>query len=113
LPSERLREAAETERNSTQQAILRLMNEMGDLADGDLTVRATVTEDITGAIADSVNYTIEELSVLVRRINDAALRVTRHRVRSAAPLMNCSPPPSARPRNSALPVKPPRAWPVP
>jgi len=52
------------------------MNEMGDLADGDLTVRATVTEDITGAIADSVNYTIEELSVLVRRINDAATRVT-------------------------------------
>ena len=52
------------------------MNEMGDLADGDLTMRATVTKDITGAIADSVNYTIEELSVLVRRINDAALRVT-------------------------------------
>ncbi len=74
--AERMREAAETERNSTQQAILRLMNEMGDLADGDLTVRATVTEDITGAIADSVNYTIEELSVLVRRINDAATRVT-------------------------------------
>ncbi|WP_374264191.1 methyl-accepting chemotaxis protein [Zoogloea sp.] len=74
--SEQLREAAENERNGTQQAILRLMNEMGDLADGDLTVRATVTEDITGAIADSVNYTIEELSVLVRRINDAALRVT-------------------------------------
>ena len=74
--SEQLREAAETERNGTQQAILRLMNEMGDLADGDLTVRATVTEDITGAIADSVNYTIEELSVLVRRINDAAIRVT-------------------------------------
>ena len=74
--AERLKEAAETERNGTQQAILRLMNEMGDLADGDLTVRATVTEDITGAIADSVNYTIEELSVLVRRINDAAIRVT-------------------------------------
>ncbi|MCB1887352.1 MAG: type IV pili methyl-accepting chemotaxis transducer N-terminal domain-containing protein [Rhodocyclaceae bacterium] len=70
------RRSAENERNHTQQAILRLMNEMGDLADGDLTVRATVTEDITGAIADSVNYTIEELSVLVRRINDAASRVT-------------------------------------
>ena len=70
------RQQAENERNLTQQAILRLMNEMGDLADGDLTVRATVTEDITGAIADSVNYTIEELSVLVRRINDAASRVT-------------------------------------
>ena len=74
--SERQRQEAESERNLTQQAILRLMNEMGDLADGDLTVRATVTEDITGAIADSVNYTVEELSVLVRRINDAATRVT-------------------------------------
>ena len=68
---------AENERNQAQQAILRLMNEMGDLADGDLTVRTTVSEDITGAIADSVNYTIEELSVLVRRINDAATRVTQ------------------------------------
>ncbi len=74
--SERQRMSAEGERNQTQQAILRLMNEMGDLADGDLTIRATVSEDITGAIADSVNYTIEELSVLVRRINDAATRVT-------------------------------------
>ncbi|ENO90775.1 methyl-accepting chemotaxis sensory transducer, partial [Thauera phenylacetica B4P] len=76
IASETERRQAEDERNLTQQAILRLMNEMGDLADGDLTVRATVTEDITGAIADSVNYTIEELSVLVRRINDAATRVT-------------------------------------
>lgn len=73
--SETLRMQAETERNASQEAILRLMNEMGDLADGDLTIRATVTEDITGAIADSVNYTIEELSVLVKRINDAATRV--------------------------------------
>ncbi|WP_068635331.1 methyl-accepting chemotaxis protein [Thauera butanivorans] len=74
--AEQQRQDAENERNLTQQAILRLMNEMGDLADGDLTVRATVTEDITGAIADSVNYTVEELSVLVSRINDAATRVT-------------------------------------
>ncbi len=73
--SEALRQQAEAERNASQDAILRLMNEMGDLADGDLTIRATVTEDITGAIADSVNYTIEELSVLVKRINDAATRV--------------------------------------
>jgi twitching motility protein PilJ len=70
------RRRAEAEKDATQGAILRLMNEMGDLADGDLTIRATVSEDITGAIADSVNYTVEELSVLVRRINDAALRVT-------------------------------------
>ncbi len=43
------------------------MNEMGNLADGDLTVQASVTEDITGAIADSINFTIEELRKLVRR----------------------------------------------
>ena len=71
------RREAEASKDATQEAILRLMNEMGDLADGDLTVRATVTEDVTGAIADSVNYTIEELGVLVRRINDAAGRVTQ------------------------------------
>ncbi|WP_018608533.1 methyl-accepting chemotaxis protein [Uliginosibacterium gangwonense] len=76
IEAENQKTVAENERNGTQQAILRLMNEMGDLADGDLTVRATVTEDVTGAIADSVNYTIEELAVLVRRINDAAGRVT-------------------------------------
>ena len=76
METEAQRSSAEEERNMTQQAILRLMNEMGDLADGDLTIRATVTEDITGAIADSVNYTVEELAVLVRRINDAASRVT-------------------------------------
>ena len=51
-----------------QTAILRLLNELGDLADGDLTVKATVTEDITGAIADSLNYTTEEFRKLVARI---------------------------------------------
>ena len=62
--------AAEAARinSQNQNAILRLMNEMGDLADGDLTVRATVTEDITGAIADSLNYTTEEFRKLVSRI---------------------------------------------
>jgi twitching motility protein PilJ len=45
------------ERN--QQAILRLLDELGSLADGDLTVQVTVTEDITGAIADSINYALE------------------------------------------------------
>jgi twitching motility protein PilJ len=73
---DRQRQLSEDERNHTQAAILRLMNEMGDLADGDLTIRTTVSEDITGAIADSVNYTIEELAALVSRINDAAGRVT-------------------------------------
>ncbi|MBK9161332.1 MAG: type IV pili methyl-accepting chemotaxis transducer N-terminal domain-containing protein [Nitrosomonadales bacterium] len=68
------RRAAEAERSNkqNQDAILRLMNELSDLAEGDLTIRATVTEDITGAIADSVNYTTEELRKLVGRITAAA-----------------------------------------
>lgn len=69
-----LRETAETnERN--QNAILRLLDELADLADGDLTTTATVTEDFTGAIADSINYTIDQLRVLVSRINETSERV--------------------------------------
>ena len=75
--AERQRQEAETAKNVSQEAILRLMNEMGDLADGDLTVRATVTEDITGAIADSMNYTIDELRNLVTGVNSAAISVTQ------------------------------------
>ena len=52
---------SEQEIKRNQEAILRLLDEMGRVADGDLTVQARVTEDITGAIADSINYTIEEL----------------------------------------------------
>lgn len=74
--AEKSRQASESINRQNQDAILRLMNELGDLADGDLTVTATVSEDITGAIADSINYTVEELRVLVGRINDAAGRVT-------------------------------------
>ncbi|MCL2635678.1 MAG: methyl-accepting chemotaxis protein [Betaproteobacteria bacterium] len=76
LEADRQRQASELVNRENQDAILRLMNELGDLADGDLTVTATVSENITGAIADSINYTIEELRVLVGRINDAANRVT-------------------------------------
>jgi len=63
----------QNERN--QQAILRLLDELGSLADGDLTVEATVTEDITGAIADSINYAIEKLRELVATINETAIMV--------------------------------------
>lgn len=65
-------ELVEFTNSRNQSAILRLMNELGDLADGDLTVRATVSEDITGAIADSLNYTTEEFRKLVARITAAA-----------------------------------------
>ncbi len=68
--------------SQNQNAILRLMNEMGDLADGDLTVRATVTEDVTGAIADSLNYTTEEFRKLVSRII-AAVEQMGHATKNA------------------------------
>jgi twitching motility protein PilJ len=65
----------ELQNRHNQDAILRLLDEMGDLADGDLTVSATVTEDITGAIADSVNYTIDALRSLVEQINSTTQQV--------------------------------------
>lgn len=64
----------QNERN--QRAILRLLDEMTNLADGDLSTHTTVTEDITGAIADSVNYSIDALRDLVGTINDTAEHVT-------------------------------------
>ncbi len=71
----RLVDTAETnERNQT--AILRLLDELADLADGDLTTTATVTEDFTGAIADSINFTIDQLRILVARINETAVNVS-------------------------------------
>lgn len=66
--------AEQNEKN--QEAILKLLDEMGDLADGDLTVTATVSEDITGAIADSINYAIEALRSLVTTINETSVQVT-------------------------------------
>jgi len=68
-------EATESQNQRNQQAILRLLDEMMTLADGDLSAHATVTEDITGAIADSVNYTIDALRDLVGTINDTSVRV--------------------------------------
>ncbi len=68
---------SEQENKRNQEAILRLLNEMGNLADGDLTVQASVTEDVTGAIADSINFTIEELRTLVKGINNATDQVAK------------------------------------
>ena len=58
------------------EAIMRLLDEMGSLAEGDLTVKTTVSEDITGAIADSVNYAIDELRNLVITINETSAQVS-------------------------------------
>ena len=74
--SERARQIQE-ENERNQIAILRLLDELGDLADGDLTVNATVSEDFTGAIADSVNFAIDQLRQLVLVINSTAERVSQ------------------------------------
>jgi twitching motility protein PilJ len=72
---QRMEVSAEQNRRN-QRAILQLLDEMTNLAEGDLTVHATVTEDITGAIADSVNYSIDALRKLVTTINATAVEVS-------------------------------------
>lgn len=69
----------ESENEQNQEAILRLLDEIADLAEGDLTVSATVTEDFTGAIADSINYAIEQLRELV-----ASVAITAENVAGAS-----------------------------
>lgn len=76
LEAERQEQEAKRVNDANQAAILRLMNELQSVAEGDLTQQATVTEDITGAIADSVNYTVEELRSLVSQVQTTAVRVT-------------------------------------
>ncbi len=74
--AERQEESQKATNEINQAAIMRLMNELQEVADGNLTMQATVSEDITGAIADSVNYTVEELRTLVGRINSTVEQVT-------------------------------------
>ncbi len=77
VSSARQREFESNEQNrQAQAAILKLLDEMGDLADGDLTIEAEVTDQVTGAIADSMNYAVLEMRTLVMQINDASAQVT-------------------------------------
>ncbi|RYF18612.1 MAG: methyl-accepting chemotaxis protein [Comamonadaceae bacterium] len=75
--AERQEQEAKRVNDANQAAILRLMNELQSVAEGDLTQEATVTEDITGAIADSVNYTVEELRQLVGSVQSTATKVAQ------------------------------------
>src|SRR3954464_2099455 len=77
LEAERQEQEAKRVNHANQAAILRLMNELQSVAEGDLTQEATVTEDITGAIADSVNYTVEELRQLVGNVQNTATKVAQ------------------------------------
>jgi len=77
LVSQRRRsQLIEQENAQNQEAIMRLLNEIGDLAAGDLTVKTTVTEDFTGAIADSINVTVESLRGLVNTINGTSRQLS-------------------------------------
>ena len=76
LQSSVLTDQLAKEGQDNQEAVLQLLDEMGDLADGDLTVKAQVRDSITGAIADSINYTIDSLRDLVVEINRATEQVT-------------------------------------
>jgi twitching motility protein PilJ len=77
LEAEQQEQEAKRVNDANQAAILRLMNELQTVAEGDLTQEATVTEDITGAIADSVNYTVEELRQLVGSVQSTATQVAQ------------------------------------
>ena len=71
-----VRYQSQVEFNSrNQQAIMRLLDEISSLGEGDLTVKASVTEDMTGAIADAINYAVDELRHLVTTINDTSAKV--------------------------------------
>ena len=77
LVSQRRRSQLIEEENArNQEAIMRLLDEIGDLAAGDLTVKTTVSEDFTGAIADSINVTVESLRGLVKTINDTSTQLS-------------------------------------
>ena len=77
MDAQRQQQEAKRVNDANQAAILRLMNELQTVAEGDLTQEATVTEDITGAIADSINYTVEELRSLVGNVQKTVTRVAQ------------------------------------
>ena len=66
---------SQDERDSIQESIMKLLDEVSDVAKGDLTVEAEVTEDITGAIADSFNHMIYQLRNIVNNVQKATLEV--------------------------------------
>lgn len=88
LQTERERKKTEVINRTNQEAIMRLLDEMGDLADGDLTVNATVSEDITGAIADSMNFTVDALRNLVSQITNSSVEVLNSTEKSQTTVTN-------------------------
>jgi len=73
--SRRRAEDSEKLNSENQVAIQGLLDEISTLGDGDLTVQAKVTEHMTGAIADSINYAIGEMRRLVKGITETSVQV--------------------------------------
>lgn len=74
------------EKNSIQTSIMKLLEEVGGVADGDLTKDAEVSADMTGAIADSFNYMIEQLRSIIGNVQKATQQVSHaaNRIQTSA-----------------------------
>lgn len=73
------RRAEETEqaKEDLQRQVIRLLDDVEGAARGDLTVQATVTADVLGAVADAFNLTIQSLREIVRQVKEAAEQVNK------------------------------------
>jgi twitching motility protein PilJ len=70
--SKKFKEVSSQRSQVSEDAVIKLLDEIGDLAQGDLTVEAEVTDEATGAIADSINFAVGEMRSLVVGIKSAA-----------------------------------------
>jgi twitching motility protein PilJ len=79
VTNEAQRRAEETEqaKEDLQRQVIRLLDDVEGAARGDLTVQATVTADVLGAVADAFNLTINNLKEIVRQVKLAAEQVNK------------------------------------
>lgn len=63
------------ERNTMQASLMKLLDDVSGIADGDLSKEAEVTQDFTGAIADAFNFAIMQLRQIVHSVQDSTFKV--------------------------------------
>ena len=80
---------SDSERSQIQESIITLLEEASTVAEGDLTVQTEVRSDITGAIADSFNFMIEQLRDIIQNVQSTTLEVTTsaNQIRSTAEML--------------------------
>lgn len=69
------KELTELDKQALQASALKLLQEVDPISKGNLTIRARVTEDEIGTIADSYNATVENLCKIVQQVQTAARQV--------------------------------------